>query len=124
MAKTRVDLLLVEQKLAESRSQAQRLVMAGQVRANGELVHKPADKFPSDVFLEVEKAPPYISRGGEKLAAVVGLLVGELGEEVFLDAAEDIAGDFFQFIRVERAQQLAEYGVVQFLVFALGQHTA
>ncbi|MBT4004223.1 MAG: TlyA family rRNA (cytidine-2'-O)-methyltransferase, partial [Chloroflexi bacterium] len=41
MTKIRVDLLLVEKKLAESRSQAQRLVMAGQGRANGQLVHKP-----------------------------------------------------------------------------------
>ena len=46
--------------------------------------------------------------GGEELAAVVRLLVGELGEEVFVDAPEDIAGDLLQLIGVEGAQQLAE----------------
>jgi len=62
--------------------------------------------------------------GGEELAAVVGLLVGELGEEVFVDAAEDIAGDALQRVGVERAQELAQHGVIQLLVFVLGQHAA
>ncbi len=57
--------------MAESRSQAQRLVMAGQVRANGQLVHKPADKLSNDVRLEVEKGPQFVSRGGEKLAGAL-----------------------------------------------------
>ncbi len=61
---------------------------------------------------------------GEELAVVVGLLVGKLGEEVFVDAAKDIACDRFQLLGVEGAQQLAEHLVVQFLVFALGQDAA
>ena len=60
----------------------------------------------------------------EELAAVVGLLVGELGEEVFVDAAEHVARDLFEFFRVEGAQELAEDGVVEFLIFSLGEHTA
>ena len=62
--------------------------------------------------------------GRKELAAVVGLLVGELGEEVFVDAAEDITGDLLQLVGVEGAQQLAEDLVVQLLVFALGQDAA
>ena len=54
----------------------------------------------------------------------MGLLVGKLRQEVLVDTAEDIAGDLLQFVRVERAQELAEDGAVQFSVFALGQDAA
>ena len=53
----------------------------------------------------------------------MSLFVGELREKVFVDAPEDIARDLFQFVGVERAEELAEYVVVQFLVFAFGQCT-
>ncbi len=71
MSKIRVDLLLVERGLAESRSQAQRLVMAGQVRADGQLVPKPATTVEPDALLEVDQGPPFVSRGGEKLEAAL-----------------------------------------------------
>jgi 23S rRNA (cytidine1920-2'-O)/16S rRNA (cytidine1409-2'-O)-methyltransferase len=45
------------------------MVMAGQVRAGGELVHKSSEKVASDVILEVEGGPRYVSRAGEKLEA-------------------------------------------------------
>ena len=48
MAKVRVDLLLVERGLAGSRAQAQRLVMAGQVRVEGQVVPKPSSTVPAD----------------------------------------------------------------------------
>lgn len=67
--KLRVDQLLVERGLAESRTLAQRMVMAGQVRAGGELVHKSSETVASDVILEVEGGPQYVSRAGEKLEA-------------------------------------------------------
>lgn len=71
MPKVRLDLLLAERGLAESRSQAQKLVMAGQVRVNGQVVLKSADKFSDDVQIEVDLGPPYVSRGGEKLEAAL-----------------------------------------------------
>ena len=67
--KIRLDLLLVQKGLVESRSLAQRLVMAGQVRVNGEVVLRSAASFPLDVLLEVKHGPRFVSRGGEKLAA-------------------------------------------------------
>jgi len=67
--KTRVDLLLVERGLAESRSLAQRLVMAGQVRAAGQVVDKPSTKVEKNIELTIDQGPPFVSRGGEKLAA-------------------------------------------------------
>ncbi len=69
--KIRLDLLLVERELAESRSLAQRLIMAGQVRVNGEVVLRVAANVPRDVQLEVEHGPRFVSRGGEKLEAAL-----------------------------------------------------
>jgi 23S rRNA (cytidine1920-2'-O)/16S rRNA (cytidine1409-2'-O)-methyltransferase len=69
--KSRLDLLLVERGLAESRAQAQRLVMAGQVRVNGQVALKPSQSVDVTAELMLEQPPPYISRGGEKLAAAL-----------------------------------------------------
>jgi 23S rRNA (cytidine1920-2'-O)/16S rRNA (cytidine1409-2'-O)-methyltransferase len=62
--KKRLDALLVEQGLAESRSQAQALVLAGLVPG----YEKPGQQVDETVELTVERAPRYVSRGGEKLA--------------------------------------------------------
>jgi 23S rRNA (cytidine1920-2'-O)/16S rRNA (cytidine1409-2'-O)-methyltransferase len=64
MAKKRLDVLLVERGLAESRAQAQALVMAGRVRGYDKAGQHVAD----DVALDLVAPPPYVSRGGEKLA--------------------------------------------------------
>ena len=62
--KKRLDLLLVERGLAESRTQAQALVMAGRVPGHS----KPGEQVDDDAPLEVEAPPPYVSRAGHKLA--------------------------------------------------------
>lgn len=67
MEKIRLDLLLEQRGLSESRSQAQRLIMAGQVRVAGQVVLKPATKVVSDSEISVEQPPQFVSRGGEKL---------------------------------------------------------
>jgi 23S rRNA (cytidine1920-2'-O)/16S rRNA (cytidine1409-2'-O)-methyltransferase len=66
----RLDLLLVERGLAESRTQAQALVMAGLVRG----FDKPGQQVDEQVELSVEQGPAYVSRGGEKLAHGLDLL--------------------------------------------------
>ncbi len=71
MAKKRVDVLMVERGLCPSRAVAQRLVMAGQVRINGQLVLKASSTVQGNVAIEIEQPPPYVSRGGEKLAAAL-----------------------------------------------------
>jgi 23S rRNA (cytidine1920-2'-O)/16S rRNA (cytidine1409-2'-O)-methyltransferase len=71
MANLRVDQLLVERGLAESRAQAQRLVMAGKVRADGQVLVKPSTRIPPEARLDIESGPPFVSRGGEKLAAAL-----------------------------------------------------
>ena len=71
MVKKRLDVLLVEHGLAESRALAQRLVEAGQVRVDGQSALKPSQAVPEDAVLEVDQGPPYVSRGGEKLAGAL-----------------------------------------------------
>jgi 23S rRNA (cytidine1920-2'-O)/16S rRNA (cytidine1409-2'-O)-methyltransferase len=71
MKKIRLDILLVQRGLAESRSQAQRLIMAGQVRADGQVMLKPASSIAEEARLEVDQGPPFVSRGGEKLQAAL-----------------------------------------------------
>ena len=71
MTKTRLDLALVERGLVDSRSLAQRLVMAGQVRVDGQVVIKPATKIGPGAQLVIDKGPRFVSRGGNKLAAAV-----------------------------------------------------
>ncbi|MBN2550126.1 MAG: TlyA family RNA methyltransferase [Anaerolineales bacterium] len=71
MAKARLDVLLFERGLVESRSLAQRLVMAGQVRVNGQVIIKPSTNVSPDAQIEINLGPPYVSRGGEKLAAAL-----------------------------------------------------
>jgi 23S rRNA (cytidine1920-2'-O)/16S rRNA (cytidine1409-2'-O)-methyltransferase len=62
--KRRLDVALVERGLAESRAQAQALVMAGRVPG----FDKPGTQVGDDVVLTVDPGPRYVSRGGEKLA--------------------------------------------------------
>ena len=63
MIKKRLDVLLVERGLAESRAQAQALVLAGLVPGHD----KPGEQIREDAELEVERPPRFVSRGGEKL---------------------------------------------------------
>ncbi len=63
MRKKRLDVLMVERGLAESRSQAQALVLAGLVPGHD----KPGEQVSDDVELLVERPPRFVSRGGEKL---------------------------------------------------------
>ncbi len=67
----RLDLLLVERGLAESRAKAQALIMAGQVRVEGEVALKPAMPVDTAARVLVEGGPRFVSRGGEKLDAAL-----------------------------------------------------
>ena len=71
MPKTRLDLLLVERGLAESRSKAQAMIMAGQVRVNDQVTLKPATGVQPNAVLTVDSGPRFVSRGGEKLDAAL-----------------------------------------------------
>jgi 23S rRNA (cytidine1920-2'-O)/16S rRNA (cytidine1409-2'-O)-methyltransferase len=67
----RVDRLLVERGLFESRAKAQAAIAAGRVRADELLVRRPSEEISTDAVLRAEPAHPYVSRGGVKLAAAL-----------------------------------------------------
>lgn len=92
MSKIRLDQCLVENGLVESRSLAQRLVMAGQVRVDGQVILKPATQVDSRAQIEVEKSAPYISRGGEKLAAALMNFQIPVGGRVCADVGASTGG--------------------------------
>jgi 23S rRNA (cytidine1920-2'-O)/16S rRNA (cytidine1409-2'-O)-methyltransferase len=69
--KQRLDLLLVERGLANSRQQAQRLIMAGQVAVGDRIVDKPGTRVSVAARVRVTGGLPYVSRGGVKLAAAL-----------------------------------------------------
>ncbi|OGV70757.1 MAG: rRNA methyltransferase [Lentisphaerae bacterium RIFOXYA12_FULL_48_11] len=67
MPKERLDVLLTERGLVESREKAQRLIVAGKVKVKGHPATKCGNKFDVDVSIEVEARERFVSRGGEKL---------------------------------------------------------
>jgi 23S rRNA (cytidine1920-2'-O)/16S rRNA (cytidine1409-2'-O)-methyltransferase len=68
VGKRRLDTLLAERGLYESRSRAAAAVIAGDVRVGGRPAQKPGELVPDEAELAVAEAPPYVSRGGIKLA--------------------------------------------------------
>jgi 23S rRNA (cytidine1920-2'-O)/16S rRNA (cytidine1409-2'-O)-methyltransferase len=71
MSKSRLDTLLVVRGLAESRDWAQRLIRAGQVRVDDQVVDQPARQYDDGVTVTVTQPPRYVSRGGFKLEAAL-----------------------------------------------------
>jgi 23S rRNA (cytidine1920-2'-O)/16S rRNA (cytidine1409-2'-O)-methyltransferase len=69
--KNRIDRLLVERGLFDSRAKAQAAIAAGQVTANAEPVRKASEEIAVDAALSATPAHPYVSRGGVKLAAAL-----------------------------------------------------
>jgi len=69
--KTRIDRLLVERGLFDSRSKAQDAIAAGLVKANGKVVTKASEEVAADAAIEATPAHPYVSRGALKLIAAL-----------------------------------------------------
>ena len=86
--KKRLDVLLVERGLAESRAQAQALVLAGLVRGHD----KPGHQVDEDAELEVERPARFVSRGGEKLANALAQVEVELEGRDCIDVGASTGG--------------------------------
>jgi 23S rRNA (cytidine1920-2'-O)/16S rRNA (cytidine1409-2'-O)-methyltransferase len=71
MTKDRIDRLIVDRGLARSRSVAQRLIYAGEVFVDGQLVDKPGTQVPTEAEVKLKAKPRFVGRGGEKLAAAL-----------------------------------------------------
>ena len=92
MAKVRLDTLLVEKGLAESRTKAQALIMAGQVRVDGQVVIKPATSVAAEAGITVDSGPKYVSRGGEKLEAALDAFGVDVTGRVCADVGSSTGG--------------------------------
>lgn len=90
--KPRLDRLLVDRGLAESREKAQALIMAGEVRVNGQKAAKPGQPVDADATLEVLSRPPYVSRGGFKLAGALQSFALDLTGKICLDVGSSTGG--------------------------------
>jgi 23S rRNA (cytidine1920-2'-O)/16S rRNA (cytidine1409-2'-O)-methyltransferase len=90
--KTRLDRLLVDRGLAESREKAQALIMAGEVRVNGQKASKPGQTVDEAALLEVLSRPPYVSRGGFKLAGALRHWAIDVNGLVCLDVGASTGG--------------------------------
>jgi len=90
--KTRLDRLLVERGLAESREKAQALIMAGEVLVDGRKAAKPGQTVAAEAALEVLARPPYVSRGGFKLAEALRHWSIDAAGRVCLDVGSSTGG--------------------------------
>ncbi len=92
MLKVRLDLLLVERGLAESRSKAQALVMAGQVRVDGQVADRAAANISNEAEVTVDKGARFVSRGGEKLEAALSTFPVEVNGRTCADVGASTGG--------------------------------
>ncbi len=86
MTKKRLDVLLAERGLAGSRTEAQRLIRAGEVRVAGQIADKPGAQVATGAEITVKARPRFVSRGGEKLEAALA----RFGLDVAGVAAADV----------------------------------
>jgi 23S rRNA (cytidine1920-2'-O)/16S rRNA (cytidine1409-2'-O)-methyltransferase len=92
LKKQRLDLLLVERNLCESRQLAQRWIQAGEVRVNGAVVDKCGTGILLTAIVEVKSRARFVSRGGEKLAKAVEVFEIATLDRVCLDAGISTGG--------------------------------
>jgi 23S rRNA (cytidine1920-2'-O)/16S rRNA (cytidine1409-2'-O)-methyltransferase len=69
--KERLDRVIKDRRLIRSRSRAQRMIEAGRVKVNGQIVSRPGHPIDSEAEIEILGYEPYVSRGGEKLEAAL-----------------------------------------------------
>lgn len=94
MKKERIDKLVVQAGLTESREQARRLIMAGQIYdQNNQRYDKPGEKIPMDRQLHIKgKTMPYVSRGGLKLEKAIKTFDIDMTDQRLLDIGASTGG--------------------------------
>jgi 23S rRNA (cytidine1920-2'-O)/16S rRNA (cytidine1409-2'-O)-methyltransferase len=90
--KTRLDQILVERGLADSREKARALILAGSVKVDGQKSDKPGHSFPEECNVVVAAPLPYVSRGGFKLAAALEHFGIDVRGTVCLDVGSSTGG--------------------------------
>lgn len=92
MSKQRLDLAMVARGLAASREKAQALIMAGEVKLAGQKAAKPGQPVHEEDLIEVASPPPYVSRGGFKLAGALDHFGVNVQGRVCLDIGSSTGG--------------------------------
>jgi 23S rRNA (cytidine1920-2'-O)/16S rRNA (cytidine1409-2'-O)-methyltransferase len=92
LGKERLDSLLVRLNLCSSRSSAQRLIRAGEVKVNDRVADKPGMDVDSSARVEVKEKPPYVSRGGEKLKKALDVFKIAVAGRIALDGGISTGG--------------------------------
>lgn len=92
MPKQRLDTLLVERQLCDTRQQAQRLIRAGEVLVNQQVIDKPGTEIDASAAIQVKQRSPYVSRGGEKLAKALQEFEITVCDRVGLDGGISTGG--------------------------------
>ena len=92
MPRKRLDALMAERGLFDSRSRAAAAVMAGSVRIGGEPARKPGQLVADDVQIDVDEGPAYVSRGGVKLANALDALGLDVAGRQALDVGASTGG--------------------------------
>jgi 23S rRNA (cytidine1920-2'-O)/16S rRNA (cytidine1409-2'-O)-methyltransferase len=92
VAKLRLDQLLVQRGLVDSRELGQRLIMAGEVQVNDRVVDKPGQLIDPAAALRIKEPLPYVSRGGFKLAAALDRFSVPIERAVCADVGASTGG--------------------------------
>lgn len=92
MKKERLDKLLVARGLAETRTKAQALILAGQVFSNQQRLDKAGQLVAQDSPLLIKAAMPYVGRGGFKLAAALAHFAVQIENKICLDIGASTGG--------------------------------
>jgi 23S rRNA (cytidine1920-2'-O)/16S rRNA (cytidine1409-2'-O)-methyltransferase len=90
--KSRLDTLLVARGLFESREQAQRAIMAGEVKVGTRVAAKASEMLKDDAAVEVEARPRYVGRGGVKLEGALDHFRIEARDKIALDIGASTGG--------------------------------
>ncbi len=92
MVKQRLDTLLVDLGLSPSRQQAQRLIQAGEVMVNQQVIDKAGTEIDITAQIQVKEHPPFVSRGGEKLAKALEFFGISVTRRICLDGGISTGG--------------------------------
>lgn len=92
MTKQRLDILLVELNLCPSRQQAQRLIQAGEVMVNRQVIDKAGTEIETTAEIAIKARSPYVSRGGEKLAKALAEFTISVTNRICLDGGISTGG--------------------------------
>ena len=92
MAKRRIDSLLVDRGLVESRAKAQALIMAGEVEGGGKTIIKPGTLVAEEAVITIVEPPPFVSRGGIKLDYALDWFQLDVSSKVVVDIGASTGG--------------------------------